>query len=848
MTENNRFLQRIFKEDWQTAHVTSFVDDPTNISQERRGICWGGRHAGIGPLPPGNQYFTISRFKTVGGRAVRRKDQFIALYVVVADDVREKLPIEQVQKLPSPSYKLLTSSNSEQWAWILTTPCTDRVQAENLLDGLVQQGLAPDGKDPGMRGVTRYVRLPDGHNSKSNRLINGIPFKCSLLELNPDLTVTMDDLAAPFGIDLHRGRRDSKKETSDTNHPVLQMVSIKEVTSPGSVDITCPWIHEHTNQADNGTLLYTNKDLSFGFKCHHGHCQGRTGKDIVNWIEVTYPDWSKRVDLWKIHKRLGTDRDFNTISLNETPFKATPATSSLAVDEEPEDTTKETINSLLSTICKTPPGERKEQAYEILRLADKLPEHADKIDIFNLVQEYTRWTRKEFNTILNERRKIWYKPIVNEGIELQTKLTKFKFPHIRELTGTLRPTLENLQHLLNVCKITVEYDQITKQLLVVVPGMDAEQDGYLTSSIEQILSFAAFSDLPTAQIHNQLIKIGYSNSVNPVVNYLSILPEVAPGWIVNLGRCLKVSPETELIRDKIFRMFMISACAAADHARNSPVVKALPKFENVMVLVGAQGVTKTKFFRSILPDKLKEFFKDGQFLDPSDKDSIVKNIRFWVSELGELDSTFRRADIARLKAFLSESVDIFRPPFGRVAEIFKRRTVFVGSVNEEEFLKDYTGNRRYWPISVNAITLPNDSNSIDNAWSEAWTAYIGGEQWWPSDKFEKELDRYRNGFSSSITDDGVEEIIVSMIKMKQGCFQNDVVTPKDIEKILNNAGLFKYILKDTPNVRTIGKIMRQHNLGVARRTTSRRYWIIRDFEKYAAFENRNVDTYYEALA
>ena len=83
------------------------------------------------------------------------------------DDVKEKLNLEEVNRLPAPSW-VETSKGSEQWGYILTEPCTERHQVENLLDGLVANGLAPDGRDPGMKGVTRYVRLPDGYNTKSN--------------------------------------------------------------------------------------------------------------------------------------------------------------------------------------------------------------------------------------------------------------------------------------------------------------------------------------------------------------------------------------------------------------------------------------------------------------------------------------------------------------------------------------------------------------------------------------------------------------------------------------------------------------------------------------------------------
>ena len=82
-----------------------------------------------------------------------------------------------------------------------------RDRVDNLLDGLVSQGLAPDGTDPGMKGVTRYVRLPEGYNTKANNVdVNGNPFKCQMVEWEPCRKVSMEQLADAFDIDLDRVR------------------------------------------------------------------------------------------------------------------------------------------------------------------------------------------------------------------------------------------------------------------------------------------------------------------------------------------------------------------------------------------------------------------------------------------------------------------------------------------------------------------------------------------------------------------------------------------------------------------------------------------------------------------
>ena len=92
--------------------MTSFLDDPGDISKDRRGLCWSGGFAK--DRLPGfeefeNQYFCISLFKCEDGKAARRKGLFDACFVIVADDVREKLPVERCEMLPEPTQNQLQS-------------------------------------------------------------------------------------------------------------------------------------------------------------------------------------------------------------------------------------------------------------------------------------------------------------------------------------------------------------------------------------------------------------------------------------------------------------------------------------------------------------------------------------------------------------------------------------------------------------------------------------------------------------------------------------------------------------------------------------------------------------------
>lgn len=295
---NDQFLTSIFGEMHIYAHVTSFAHDPGNIPAGEHMRAWAGGIYKDTPINPGNQFYTVSLFAPEEGKFRRRKAQFSATYVIGLDDVKEKLPLDQVQRLPPPSIVIKTSLHSEQWLYILQVPETNRSRVDNLQDGLIQRGLAPDGVDPGQRGVTRYLRLPEGVNTKAKRIAenNGTAHQCNVTVFGPSRRYTMEELAAPFDINLNATRRDARTDGASAidDHPMLHSpaLTIKSTLSAGRYDVTCPWVDEHTDSEDNGSAIFTNKDNSIGFHCHHGNCEGRSGNNLLRKLEENDPGFN----------------------------------------------------------------------------------------------------------------------------------------------------------------------------------------------------------------------------------------------------------------------------------------------------------------------------------------------------------------------------------------------------------------------------------------------------------------------------------------------------------------------------------------------------------------------------
>ena len=117
----------------------------------------------------------------------------------------------------------------------------------------------------------------------------------------------------------------------------------------------------------------------------------------------------------------------------------------------------------------------------------------------------------------------------------------------------------------------------------------------------------------------------------------------------------------------------------------------------MLVFQGNQGIGKTRFLEKLALHP--KFFAERCCIDPRNKDSIMLATNKWICELGEIGSTMKK-DIDSVKAFLSRSTDEYRTPYGKAMLQYPRITSFVGTVNDEQFLVDQTGNRRFATVPL----------------------------------------------------------------------------------------------------------------------------------------------------
>jgi predicted P-loop ATPase len=165
----------------------------------------------------------------------------------------------------------------------------------------------------------------------------------------------------------------------------------------------------------------------------------------------------------------------------------------------------------------------------------------------------------------------------------------------------------------------------------------------------------------------------------------------------------------------------------------SAVARALQpgcKVDAMLVLVGPQGCGKSRFCEAIGG----QWFTD-EAINLEDKDSKLLLRSTWVLEWSELESMRRARDAESLKQFLSERVDKYRPPYAHELVERPRHCVFIGTTNNEEFLTDPTGNRRFWPLSVQHVDVDWVLANRDQLLAEAVAAFDAKEPWWLEDDY-----------------------------------------------------------------------------------------------------------------
>lgn len=239
-------------------------------------------------------------------------------------------------------------------------------------------------------------------------------------------------------------------------------------------------------------------------------------------------------------------------------------------------------------------------------------------------------------------------------------------------------------------------------------------------------------DPSEAGVMQAIRALAHDRAYHPVQDYLAGLRWDGTARLDGVAsEILRADGDTaeRALAQRMVRLWFISAAARA--------LKPGCQVDTSLVLVGGQGLRKSSFFRAMAGDA---WFADTE-VRIGDKDGMQQIQSAWITEWGEIDRITSARHAGEVKAFIARRTDTFRPPYGRITEAFKRSCVIVGSTNNEQFLTDPTGSRRFWCVRVGGrIDLELAQQWRDQLWAEALHAHREGEAHWLGDDEDRQRE------------------------------------------------------------------------------------------------------------
>lgn len=222
----------------------------------------------------------------------------------------------------------------------------------------------------------------------------------------------------------------------------------------------------------------------------------------------------------------------------------------------------------------------------------------------------------------------------------------------------------------------------------------------------------------TSKTRDALSIVCSRNTIHPVRDYLDDLRWDGNPRVEYLLADYMGAEPTEYVQ-AVTRKTLVAAVAR--------IFKPGIKFDYVLTLSGKEGMGKSSIF-----DKLAGRWFSDSFTGFVGKDAYEQLQGKWILEMGEL-AGLRRAEVETAKHFIAKRIDHFRPAYGHLTEAFPRQCIFIATTEDDEFLRNINGNRRWWPVALGVQRADRDiwhhltNDEIDQIWAEAVELYREGE-------------------------------------------------------------------------------------------------------------------------
>lgn len=247
------------------------------------------------------------------------------------------------------------------------------------------------------------------------------------------------------------------------------------------------------------------------------------------------------------------------------------------------------------------------------------------------------------------------------------------------------------------------------------PGWSESDYSQLKNYLQEV--YGLYSPTKT---RDAVLVAAADRAYHPIIEWLEALPEWDGIERVNYLLSDYLGADDNSYTQAVIRKTLVAAVAR--------LYQPGTKFDSVLILSGPQGCGKSTIFARLGGD----WFSDSLTItDMKDKTGAEKLQGYWFLELGEL-AGMRKTDVETVKSFISRTDDKYRASYGISVESHPRQCVIVGTTNAESFLRDVTGNRRFWPVKVTGDGLMKpwelDSETVQQIWAEAVLMYRKGEK------------------------------------------------------------------------------------------------------------------------
>lgn len=273
------------------------------------------------------------------------------------------------------------------------------------------------------------------------------------------------------------------------------------------------------------------------------------------------------------------------------------------------------------------------------------------------------------------------------------------------------------------------------------------KDRDVNSICHKIKEEKEFARLSVNKVH-EILDSEFTPEYNPIQEYFDRLPEWdGTDFLSQLSD--RIEAEEEIIDSETKTLYLkrwLIGVIAKGYAHQ--------KHDQMLILTGPQGVGKSSFFQRIFPgiDKSGNFsnpyYANKPEFDPSDKDSKILLTNSLLINLDEM-SSFNKKDIAKVKGLITQDTVTVRKPYARRAETLPAIASFCGSTNENDFLSDLTGSRRFLTIPVKSIDYENiNTEFIQGVWTQAFALFKQGEKHYFSEDEIKKIDELNASYQA----------------------------------------------------------------------------------------------------